>query len=37
MKRRREWNSFELGIAKRDISVGSSFKRGNIKEDNKTE
>jgi hypothetical protein len=35
MKYRRGWNSFELGIDNRDISEGPSFKRRNIKEDNK--
>jgi hypothetical protein len=34
MKCRREWNSFEFDIDKRDILVGRSFKRRNIKGDN---
>jgi hypothetical protein len=35
VKCRGEWNFFELGIDKGDISLGPSFKRRNIKEDNK--
>jgi len=34
MKCRREWNSFELSIVKRDTSEGPSFKRRDIKEEN---
>jgi len=35
MKWRREWNSFEVCIGKKDISVSLGFERRNIIEDNK--